>query len=362
MSSASEELEKLRRQVTEEYRRKLNAIDDVLEFAQDYWQPEPSRITVETSEPKVEVTNTKDGVSRHVYPDGSVLETSDAGVFERDGANATERAAAAGQWVKASDLPTEAASAKPRAPEKLLAPKLLEPKPVEPKPVEPTDVEERIAAVVGKREGIETPGDDFRQPGPAASDPILDAEPIAAEEPAEEDPVDDTPGKWCVDCEDWKPLDEFGKNRNRKDGREARCRPCKREKERAWREKRQAAKRDRQTEAIEEISEIHQEAVEYLAKEAAEEWAQPAGDVATRQPIDDFGRPRPPDPIGGEKPQSIRVCANGEECLETNLTGSPARLNQYNTGPLCYRCEEAEREDENARAPQGPIVRKRRGE
>lgn len=40
--------------------------------------------------------------------------------------------------------------------------------------------------------------------------------------------------KWCSKCGETKPLTEFGFDRNRKDGRNLRCKPCVNEASRAW--------------------------------------------------------------------------------------------------------------------------------
>lgn len=40
--------------------------------------------------------------------------------------------------------------------------------------------------------------------------------------------------KWCRSCDTWLPLDNFGKDRARKDGLAGYCRPCARARYRAW--------------------------------------------------------------------------------------------------------------------------------
>src|SRR4051794_3034240 len=40
-------------------------------------------------------------------------------------------------------------------------------------------------------------------------------------------PLDDLePRKFCIACKQWKPLDQFHRNRRRRDGRQVWCKPC----------------------------------------------------------------------------------------------------------------------------------------
>ena len=41
-------------------------------------------------------------------------------------------------------------------------------------------------------------------------------------------------GKICTKCGEWKPLEEYHKNKNCKDGRLSTCRECKKEQNKQW--------------------------------------------------------------------------------------------------------------------------------
>lgn len=58
--------------------------------------------------------------------------------------------------------------------------------------------------------------------------------------------------KTCYVCGEAKPLDEFGNNRAKKDGKTEECKPCKREQTRAWKQRNKDKVREYQREYMAE--------------------------------------------------------------------------------------------------------------